>query len=177
MFVAWINSEIYNPTVFIAGSLNPICKNIFVFAFMKPTTFRIGRTAFDFFPIKRNIIGIILKVIRTTRATRTIIIVIFIFQWLLAVFFSVSIDIFSKYIRIEQCFLMRNSFLHLLIVSTCFYMSCIHKYFCRIYKSKAVALFKDMLKYLLKDIRILKTPSIILSKSRKVRNCFIKFQT
>ena len=51
MLVAGIYCKIYNPSVFISGSFNPICKHMLVFSLSKPSTFRICCTALDGFSV------------------------------------------------------------------------------------------------------------------------------
>ena len=93
-----------------------------------------------------------------------IIIIIFIFKSFLAVFSSVFVYLFPEHFFIEQCFLLRQSMLHFTIVCSGFYMSSIYKYSSRINKLEAVAVFKNTLEYLLKEVCVLETSCIVLSK-------------
>ena len=61
-------------------------------------------------------------------------------------------------------FLLSKFMLHLSVVCSCLYMSCINKHCCRINKFEAVTVFKNTLEYLLKEIGIFKSSCIVLSK-------------
>ena len=62
MLVARVNCVVKNPFVLITGCFYYVCKYIFIFAFTKPSAFRVCGTTFDCFGILRDIIRKFLRI-------------------------------------------------------------------------------------------------------------------
>lgn len=72
-----------NPSMLITGCLDTICKNTFMFSFMKPSALWIGGACLNrFFLFARGTWSL------------AIVIIIFLFQWLFAMLGPIFIDFF-----------------------------------------------------------------------------------
>ena len=130
--------------------------------FSEPSTFWISSAASYFLCILWSVICEITEIIVTT--SPFIIVIIFVFQRLLSVFYTVFVYLFSEPLFIEKCFLFCKLMLHLSVISSGFDVCCINKHCRWIHKFKTVAVLKNALEYLLEEVCVLKSACIVLAK-------------
>ena len=126
-----------DPATFITGSFYCICKNVFMFTFSKPSTFRIADAAFLCFYIFRKFFRYRILIISGSTGCRWLVIIFF-----LMAFFHVSDDLFQSLYLI---LLHTRAPVHVQLFSAFFY--CLHRLLHVLHPRRSVLYLQDYISY------------------------------